>query len=116
MAPALADISGDLHIGSSETNLTLSIYILALAFGPLFISPLSEMLGRKPVYIGCHAWYILWNALCPVGKSRALLIVGRFLSGLGSSVGLAVSISHSHQQRAADDLVTGTHHGRHLAA
>lgn len=90
LAPALADIEHDLQIGASESNLTLSIYILALAFGPLIISPLSELLGRKPVYLACHGWYILWNALCPVGKIRGLLVVGRFFSGLGSSVGLAV--------------------------
>lgn len=91
MAPALPDIGADLVMGPSETNLALSIYILALAVGPLFISPLSEMLGRKSVYLACHGWYILWNALCPVGKVRGLLIAGRFFSGLGSSVGLAVS-------------------------
>lgn len=90
IAPALGDISQDFHTRDSETNLILSIYILALAFGPLIISPLSEMFGRKWVYLGCHVWYICWNAVAPVGKIKALLIVGRFSSGLGASVALAV--------------------------
>ncbi|CZT41675.1 related to multidrug resistant protein [Rhynchosporium secalis] len=90
LAPALLNIENDLHTGDSETNLILSIYVLALAFGPLFISPLSELFGRKKVYLLCHVWYILWNAVAPVGKMKALLIVGRFLSGLGASVGLAL--------------------------
>jgi MFS family permease len=92
LAPALLDIETGLSTGGSETNLTLSIYVLALAFGPLFISPLSEVFGRRKVYLLCHVWYILWNAVAPVGKTKALLIVGRFLSGLGASIGLAVSI------------------------
>jgi MFS family permease len=93
IAPALGIISHDLHIGVSETNLILSIYILALAFGPLLISPLSEMFGRKWIYLGCHLWYLFWNAVAPVGKIRVLLIVARFLAGLGASVAQAVSIS-----------------------
>jgi len=91
MAPALDTISYDLHIGAIETNLSLAIYILALAFGPLIIAPLSEVFGRKPVYFGCHVWYILWSSLCPVAKSRAILIAGRFFSGLGAGGAQAVS-------------------------
>jgi len=94
LAPALLDIGSDLHTADFETNLILSIYVLALAFGPLFISPLSEVFGRRKVYLLCHVWYILWNAVAPVGKTKALLIVGRFLSGLGASVALAVSSLH----------------------
>jgi MFS family permease len=91
-APALPKISRDLKIGSTETNFTLSIYILALAFGPLIISPLSEVFGRKPVYLGCHVWFILWNSLCPVGKTSGLLITGRFFSGLGAGGAQAVGL------------------------
>lgn len=40
-----------------------------------------------------HIFYILWNTLCPVGSSPGLMIAGRFLSGVGASVGVAVSVS-----------------------
>ena len=91
MAPALPVIADDLHIGSSATQLTLSIYVLAQGIGPLVIAPFSEMYGRKPVWIVCSLWYILWNTICPVNKTNGLMIVGRFMSGFGASVTTTVS-------------------------
>jgi len=92
IAPALNQISIDLDISPSVTQLTMSIYLLAFVFGPLLIASFSEMYGRRPAYILAHLLYILWNTLCPVNKSKGLMIAGRFLSGLGGSVSIAVSL------------------------
>lgn len=91
MAPALNEISMDLGISDTETQLTMSIYLLAFVFGPMIIGPLSELYGRKKIWIFCHAWYIAWNALAPVGKSSGMMVAGRFLSGFGGSVSISVS-------------------------
>lgn len=93
VAPALSQISIDLAIGDSVTQLTMSIYLLAFVFGPLIIAPFSEMYGRKPAYIGAHLWYISWNSLCPVSKSVGMMVAGRFLSGFGGSVSIAVRLN-----------------------
>jgi len=42
MAPALTTIAHELHMSSTESIMALSIYMLATAFGPLVIGPLSE--------------------------------------------------------------------------
>ncbi|KAH9219212.1 major facilitator superfamily transporter [Leptodontidium sp. 2 PMI_412] len=91
MAPALNEISMDLGISDTETQLTMSIYLLAFVFGPMIIGPLSELYGRKKIWIFCHAWYIAWNALAPVGKSSGMMVAGRFLSGFGGSVSISIS-------------------------
>ena len=91
MAPALPVIADDLHTGSSATQLTLSIYVLAQGVGPLIIAPFSEMYDRKLAWIVFSLWYILWNSICPINKKNGLMIAGRFLSGIGASVGTAVS-------------------------
>lgn len=96
MAPALTPIGADLGMSAAETQVALSIYVLALAFGPLIIAPFSEMYGRKPVWIFCHLWFILFNSLCPINNSKGVMIAGRFLSGLGASVGIAVSFLVSY--------------------
>lgn len=93
IAPALKQIRIDLNMGPSLMQLTMSIYLLAFIFGPLTIASFSEMYGRKPAYILAHLWYIIWNALCPVNKSKSLMLAGRFLSGWGGSVSIAVSPS-----------------------
>lgn len=90
MASALSQIGRDLGIDDSITQITFSSFILGLAFAPLLIAALSEMFGRKPVWLACNAWYILWNALCPVGSSLPLMIIGRFMAGSGASVGITV--------------------------
>lgn len=91
VAPALPQIAKDLKLGDSETQMAFSIFVLGQAVGSLLIGPLSEVFGRKPLWVGCTIFYILWNSLCPVGKSKPMLIVGRLLAGAGGSCGAIVS-------------------------
>ncbi|KAK6219323.1 hypothetical protein LQW54_002311 [Pestalotiopsis sp. IQ-011] len=91
MASALGRISKDLGINESTTQVTFSIFVLGLAFAPFPIASFSEMYGRKPMWLFCNAFYVLWNALCPVGRSPVLMIIGRFLAGSGASVGITLT-------------------------
>ena len=91
IAAALGNIAHDLKISASTAQITLSSYFLGMAFAPFLIAAMSEMYGRKRVWVACNAWYILWNTLCPVGNSAALMIVGRLMTGAGASVGVTVS-------------------------
>lgn len=90
IAPALNEIATDLRISASTAQITMSSYFLGMAFAPLVIAALSEMYGRKRVWIACNAWYVLWNALCPVGSSAGLMIVARIMTGAGACVGVTV--------------------------
>lgn len=90
VAPALPQIATDLNLSASEAQLAFSIFVLGQAFGPFIIAPMSEVFGRKPVWVVCTASFIFWNSICPVGKSHAVLIIGRILSGAGGSCGVIV--------------------------
>jgi hypothetical protein len=92
LAPALDVIGADLHISQAEASMALSIYILAFAFGPMVLAPCSEVWGRKMVWVVGGSWYVLWNTLCGLSRSRGLLITGRMMAGLGASAEFAVSI------------------------
>ncbi|OTA87477.1 hypothetical protein M434DRAFT_399467 [Hypoxylon sp. CO27-5] len=91
MAAALGDISRDLDIGASAAQITLSVYFLGLGIGPFFIAALCEMNGRKNIWVISNLWYILWNALCPVGKSKVLMIISRFLAATGAGAGIVLT-------------------------
>ncbi|TQV91037.1 hypothetical protein V2A60_008150 [Cordyceps javanica] len=91
MAAALTQIGSDLHLSSSATQITFSIYILGLAFAPFLIAALSEMYGRRPIWIASNVFYIFWNAMCPVGPSAGLMTVSRFLAGSGASCGITLT-------------------------
>ncbi|KAK7940991.1 florfenicol exporter, partial [Apiospora aurea] len=91
VAPALGRIAEDLRMSESVMQVAFSVYTLGLAFGPFIIGPLSELYGRKPVWVACNVWYVLWNSLCPVGSNQGMMILGRLLAGSASSVGISLT-------------------------
>ncbi|MCJ1432423.1 hypothetical protein MMC27_001779 [Xylographa pallens] len=86
MAPALPNIGTDLQIHSPfQLYLTLSIFILAYAFGPFLIGPLSEIHGRVLVLQLSNLFYLIANTACGFAESASYLTAFRFLAGLGGS-------------------------------
>ena len=85
MAPALSTIALELDMNSAESVMALSIYLLATAFGPLLIGPLSEIYGRAPILHFSNVWFLVWNILCGFAKTKETLIAARFLAGFGAS-------------------------------
>lgn len=88
---ALGDISADLGINAATAQIVFATYFLGLAFGPFFLAAFAEVYGRKWVWVAGNVWYILWNGISPIGKSRDLMIVGRLMTGFGASAGVTVS-------------------------
>ncbi|KAJ4251419.1 hypothetical protein NW762_011401 [Fusarium torreyae] len=85
MAPALPIIAKDLDMTATQSVMSLSIYLLATAFGPLVIGPLSEVYGRKTILHVSNVWFLVWNVACGFTNSKELLIGARFLAGFGAS-------------------------------
>ena len=85
MAPALTTIANELHMSSAEAVMALSIYLLATAFGPLVIGPLSEVYGRSRVLHASNVWFLIWNVVCGFATTKEVLIASRFLAGFGAS-------------------------------
>lgn len=85
IAPALSVIATELHMNATESVMALSVYMLASAFGPLCIGPLTEVYGREPVLHLSNLWFLFWNVACGFATSKELLIASRFLAGFGAS-------------------------------
>jgi multidrug resistance protein len=85
MAPAIDTIAADLHMTTTESTMALSVYLLATAFGPLIIGPLSEIYGRKRIIHITNIWFLVWNLICGFSNSKGLLIASRLLAGFGAS-------------------------------
>ncbi|KAF3000672.1 hypothetical protein E8E13_001055 [Curvularia kusanoi] len=91
ISPALGSISEEFHITNEvEAQLTLSIFVLAYAIGPLFLGPLSEIYGRVIVLQLSNLFYLAWNLGCGFAQNSGQLMAFRFLSGLGGSAPLAL--------------------------
>ncbi|KAK3669654.1 hypothetical protein LTR78_010471 [Recurvomyces mirabilis] len=91
LAPALVDIAHDLDIPQASANMTLSIFVLAFAFGPMILAPMAEVFGRRNVWLASSLWYAAFKMLGGFSHNNGLLLASRLLAGLGSSVEFATS-------------------------
>ena len=109
-APALTAIAREFHITNQiEESLTLSIFVLAYAIGPLFLGPLSEMYGRVIVLQISNLLYLFFNLGCGLAQTKGQMIAFRFLSGLGGSAPLALGGG------VLSDLFTAEERGRAIS-
>lgn len=94
--PGLPQIAKALGVTEAKAQLSITIFLIGYALGLLPYGPLSNRLGRKPTaYIGiCIAILGCLLVLC-VEKfhSFSLLMAGRLLMALGSSVGLKIALT-----------------------
>lgn len=89
LTPAISEISKEFNITNPViSSMIASIQILAWAFGPLLIAPLSEFdyIGRKPVLDSSIWMSFFFNVGCAFSKTTTQMMVCRFIGGLfGSS-------------------------------
>jgi len=92
IAPATSKIAADFGItNASVAEISYSVFVLGYAFGPLFLSPLSEIYGRSRILQFANLFYLIFNTVAGFSRNTGELIAFRFLSGLGGSAPLAVS-------------------------
>ncbi|KAI0053811.1 multidrug resistance protein 4 [Auriscalpium vulgare] len=86
MAPALPQIAEHFNITSQTVvSLTLSIFLLSFAIGPLLFAPLSEVYGRTWVLHGGNLAFLAFSLGCAYSKNAGTLAAMRFMSGLAGS-------------------------------
>ncbi len=73
------------------STLGLSTFVLGISLGPMFLGPLSEFFGRRPIYLISWTLYFIWIIPQAVARNIATMIVARFFDGLAGSAFLAVS-------------------------
>lgn len=92
MAPGLPEIAVKYNIQSDTVlALTLTIYILAWALGPLVFAPLSEMYGRRWVMNVSSVIFTAFSIACVFATSTGELISFRFLAGIGASTPISIA-------------------------
>ncbi|CDM35105.1 Major facilitator superfamily [Penicillium roqueforti FM164] len=76
------------EFGQSRIIVTLGLtfYLFGLAIGSMFMAPLSEVYGRKPVCVICLAVFTVLIIPCALAKSVTALIVIRFIAAFFGSV------------------------------
>lgn len=71
--------------------MTTSAFVLGFAVGALALSPLSEVYGRRELYISTFGAFVLLTGALFFSTSMTMVIVLRFLGGLAGSFTQAVA-------------------------
>lgn len=71
--------------------LGLSLFVVGIGLGPMFLSPLSEFYGRRPIYLVSWSMYVIWIIPQAVAQNIETVLVSRFVDGFAGSAFLAVS-------------------------
>jgi MFS transporter, DHA1 family, multidrug resistance protein len=99
--PALPQLADDLGTSTSAAQLSITACLVGLALGQLVAGPLSDRLGRRrPLIVGLSA-YLVASVACALAPSVTVLVVLRFIQGLGGAAGIVIS------RAIARDLYSG---------
>ncbi|MFP4303921.1 MAG: multidrug effflux MFS transporter [Rhodosalinus sp.] len=94
MLPALPEIGRALTPEDvNRAQLVVTVFVLGMGVGTFFTGPLSDALGRKPVIYGGFALYIVTAGIAAVATSLEMLLVARFLQGLGAAAPRIVAVA-----------------------
>lgn len=88
--PALPRAGQALGAAPAEMQLTISLYILGLAFGQLIYGPLADRLGRRPVLMAGLFLYTLAGLAAALAPGVQGLIAARLFQALGGCAGLVL--------------------------
>lgn len=89
--PSIPGLQAALDASNMAAQATLTVYLAALGIGQLFVGPMSDRYGRRPVAIGGIALFTLASAFCAIAPSIEMLLFGRVLQGLGGCAGIALA-------------------------
>ncbi|KAF4571119.1 hypothetical protein EYR36_001610 [Pleurotus pulmonarius] len=85
------DIEEEFQISEVVAALTVSLMVVGFGLGPLVFGPLSELFGRRPLWIAPMLLYVIFNIPVALAKNLGTLLVSRFLCGLFASAPLTLA-------------------------
>ena len=106
-------------VSTQSINLTITLFFVFQGISPSFWSPLSDSLGRRPVYLTTFTVYTLASlGLSIVDRSYAALLVLRGLQSVGGSAVISLAYAvvadvtvHSERGRFLGPMLMATNVG-----
>ncbi|KAL2220367.1 putative MFS multidrug transporter [Thermoascus aurantiacus ATCC 26904] len=81
----LEGVSATFGVSEEVSLLTITVFVIGFGVGPMAFAPLSEMLGRRPVYSVTLLLAVIFIIPCAVSKNIGTLIVCRAIDGIAFS-------------------------------
>jgi DHA1 family multidrug resistance protein-like MFS transporter len=81
LSPGIKSVMAEFHIAQVPATLTISVYLMGIAIGPLVLSPISEIpsVGRTRPYVVTLALFTLLQIPTALIRNYAGLLALRFL-------------------------------------
>lgn len=92
VAVALPTIVGDLG-GIEDTHWVVTAYLLTATASTLLYGRVSDLLGRKPVFLAAIGIFLVGSALCAAAQGMGTLAAARAVQGLGGGGLLALALA-----------------------
>jgi DHA1 family bicyclomycin/chloramphenicol resistance-like MFS transporter len=89
--PSMPGMARALGVTFTTMQLTLSLYLGAMALGQLIIGPLSDRFGRRPVLLLGLLIFVAGSVICLSAQSIGVLIFGRIVQAVGGCAGITLS-------------------------
>lgn len=91
MVPILPVVADEFAAGSTLTQLTLSLPLIAMACATLCFGAAADRYGRKPTLLCGLALYVTGSAMCLLAPTVEILILGRVVQAVGGASGVVIS-------------------------
>lgn len=88
--PAVPGLARYFDTDPGTIQLTITLYLAGMAVAQLFLGPLSDRYGRRPVIIGALAVTAAMSLFAALAASATMLIVARVLQSFGASAGQVI--------------------------
>ncbi|EEP76068.1 conserved hypothetical protein [Uncinocarpus reesii 1704] len=90
-APGIEKLMAEFDITShTVSTLAITLFVLGIAIGPMVMSPLSEVYGRRPVYHIANVMFIAFMVGNALSRNIAQFMVFRFISGCAGGTPMAL--------------------------
>ncbi|MDX2144330.1 MAG: Bcr/CflA family multidrug efflux MFS transporter [Rhodospirillaceae bacterium] len=89
--PSLPSIGSFFSASVSQTQLTLSVFMLGFAGGTLIYGPMSDRFGRRPLILAGLVLFAVSSIGCALAGSIEQLLALRLVQGIGSAAGVVLS-------------------------
>ncbi|KAK8866186.1 hypothetical protein IAR55_001337 [Kwoniella newhampshirensis] len=74
-----------LHVSDEAIYLSITLFVAGFGIGPLLFAPLSEVVGRRPIYAVSIFFYFIFTLPSALAPNIATMLAGRMIAGLASS-------------------------------
>ncbi|TKA64680.1 hypothetical protein B0A55_10630 [Friedmanniomyces simplex] len=81
----IVGVSREFNVNDEVSLLAITLFVIGFGIGPMAWAPLSEILGRKPIYASTLLVAVIFIIPCAVSKNMSTLLVCRAIDGIAFS-------------------------------